>query len=273
LQLAPAPLQFHPMKLPRLFKKPAREALPETVRADDLFIVSYPKSGNTWQRFLLANLLRPSEEITFLTINQIVPDVHQASHEELERQPSPRILKSHEAYTPRYPKALYVTRDPRSVAVSMYHFLIGTKRFRASQPMEEFVNGFLRGKYFRHFGSWGANVTSWVSQVDAGNRNILLLRYEDMKKNTVDELRRVASFLGLAADDHSLQSAVEKSSFERMQSLEEERNKLKPRENWDASRRFVRKGSVDEWKELFSPEQNEMICRTFAEPMQRMNYL
>lgn len=262
------------MKLFRLFsRKPAHQAPPEAVRPDDLFIVSYPKSGNTWQRFLVASLLHPEDDITFLTVSKLVPDIHQLKEAELAQCPSPRILKSHEAFTPRYPKVIYVTRDPRSVAVSMYHFLIGTRKFGPEQPMDEFIQGFLRGRYMRNYRSWGENVSSWVSQVDAGNKNILVLRYEDMKKNTPEELRRVASFLGRPASDDALRAAVEKSSFERMQKLEAERKQLDPSKKWDASRQFVRKGATDEWQQLFTPEQNETICRAFAGPMRRMNYL
>ena len=225
------------------------------------------------QRFLIASLLHPDEEITFLTVSKLVPDIYQVKEAELARGPSPRILKSHEAFTPRYPKVIYVTRDPRSVAVSMYHFLIGTRKFGPEQPMEDFIRSYLRGEHFHNFRPWGENVSSWVSQVDAGNKNILVLRYEDMKKNTVEELRRVAAFLERPASEAALRAAVEKCTFERMQKLEAERKLINPSKKWDASRQFVRKGALDEWQQLFTPEQNETICRAFAEPMRRMNYL
>ena len=44
-----------------------------TVYPDDTFLVSYPKSGNTWVRFLLANLLFPDEEVGFANINRLLP--------------------------------------------------------------------------------------------------------------------------------------------------------------------------------------------------------
>src|SRR5437667_2434462 len=107
-----------------------RRLHPETVRSDDTFVVSYPKSGSTWQRFLIANLLRPNEPISFLNVNGIVPDVYQTSEEELANHPSPRILKSHDAFTPRFPRSIYITRDPRSVAVSIFHFWVACGKLR-----------------------------------------------------------------------------------------------------------------------------------------------
>jgi hypothetical protein len=261
------------MKLSKLFSKGEREPQPKVVRHDDVFIVSYPKSGNTWQRFLVANLVHPGEEITFLTINRIVPDSHQVPEEELGQIPSPRLLKSHEAFTPRYPKAIYITRDPRSVAVSMYHFLMATHKLETNHSIDDFLDRFIRGEYYRHFHSWSANVMSWVSELDRGNKNVLLIRYEDLKANTAGELRRVADFLQRAVSDDIIAAAVANSSFEKMQGFEQERQKVNPRKNWDSSRQFVRKGAVDEWKQTFSPAQVEKICQAFAEPMRRMKYL
>src|SRR6266567_6631593 len=40
---------------------------------DDTFLVSYPKSGNTWARFLIANLVRPYEKIDFSNVNRVIP--------------------------------------------------------------------------------------------------------------------------------------------------------------------------------------------------------
>lgn len=253
------------MNLTKLFSKSERELRPKVVRPDDVFIVSYPKSGNTWQRFLVANLVCPGGDVTYLNINRIVADIYQVPEEELAGLPSPRMFKSHEAFTPRFLKVVYVTRDPRSVAVSMYHFLIATKKLEANHSIDGFLEGFLRGEYYRNFKSWGANVTSWLSERDRGNENILVVRYEDLKANTTSELRRVADFLGLNATDATIQAAVENSSFQKMQNLEHERFK--------ETRQYVRKGKVDEWKETFSAEQIEKIHHAFGGPMRQLKYL
>jgi len=41
---------------------------------DDIFLVSFPKSGNTWTRFLIANLVHPEEKVGFENIHRLVPD-------------------------------------------------------------------------------------------------------------------------------------------------------------------------------------------------------
>ena len=60
------------------------------VFADDVFIVSFPKSGNTWTRFLIANLLHPEEPATFGNIDRLIPESEGVTRNELKRMPRPR---------------------------------------------------------------------------------------------------------------------------------------------------------------------------------------
>src|ERR671925_279845 len=91
-----------------------------TVFPDDVFLVSYPRSGNTWTRFLIANLIYPSEPVNFANIESRVPEIYLWRDRDLRKLSRPRILKSHEYFDPRYKKTIYIARDPRDVAVSVY---------------------------------------------------------------------------------------------------------------------------------------------------------
>lgn len=55
------------------------------VYPDDRFLVSYPRSGNTWTRFLIANLLSPDLEVSFLNIDHLIPDVININRRESTR--------------------------------------------------------------------------------------------------------------------------------------------------------------------------------------------
>src|SRR5919109_3198459 len=91
-----------------------------TVRRSDVFLVSYPRSGNTWLRFLLANALRPAEAATFATFGEVVPDIYDETDRELRRRPSPRVLKSHEPFDRRYRRGAYPLRHPAAGAPPSY---------------------------------------------------------------------------------------------------------------------------------------------------------
>ncbi len=196
--------------------RPGRTLL---ILSDDIFLVSFPKSGNTWSRFLLANLLHPEEPATFSNIHRLIPDPTGTTKRDFDRMPRPRIIKSHECFDPRYPRVIYIVRDPRDVAVSQYHYHRKLMRISDDSPIEHFVTRFLAGQTCPH-GSWGQNVASWLATSEQDPR-FLLLRYEDMVEDTARELTKIVTFLGISASSEQIAQAVELSSAGRMRKLEE----------------------------------------------------
>ena len=154
--------------------RPGRSLL---ILPDDIFLVSFPKSGNTWTRFLLANLRYPEQPATFANIDRLVPDPTGTTKRDFDRMPRPRIIKSHECFDPRYPRVIYIVRDPRDVVVSQYHYHRKLRKIADDSPIENFVARFLAGDL--PHGSWGQNVSTWLATSE-GNPSFLLLRYEDM---------------------------------------------------------------------------------------------
>lgn len=185
---------------------------------DDVFVVSYPKSGNTWTRFLLGNLMFPDIPVTFGNIRKLVPYLETTPRRHFDRTPRPRIIKSHECFDPRYPKVICIVRDPRDIVISQYHFNRKIRVISDDLPMETFLKHFLAGEACP-YGSWGENVMTWLTTRD-GDPRFLLLRYEDMLAGTADELARVAEFLKLSVSSQQIANAVERSSADRMRKLE-----------------------------------------------------
>src|SRR5690606_19622633 len=90
---------------------------------DDTIIVGYPKSGTTWMRFLVANMLRPEWEITFRNLQEAVPGIHHPQIFDPEF-PRPRFIKTHFPSYDEFPRFVYIYRDGRDVMVSHYHYAI-----------------------------------------------------------------------------------------------------------------------------------------------------
>jgi hypothetical protein len=218
------------------------------VYPDDIFLVSYPKSGNTWTRFLIANLVYPEKNPDFSNINELLPDVQGMSKRDLQRAARPRILKSHEYFDPRYPKVVYVVRDPRDVALSEYYFDIKRRVIAEDYPLAEFVSRFVRGQVNHAYGTWGENVATWF-YTRRGDARFLLVKYEDLQARAMEEMGKIASYLGVAADRERLAFAIERSSAERMRELEKKQGHL-----WSSTREtrqdkpFVRKAKAGGWK-------------------------
>lgn len=189
------------------------------VYPDDTFLVSYPRSGNTWTRFLIANLAFPDRTVDFTNIERLIPDTTSQSNLTLKGMPRPRIIKTHEYFDHRYPKTIYIVRDPRDVALSYYAFHRKYMHIDDSVELEQFVDDFVLGRQKSEWATWGENVASWV-YARGRSSSFLLLRYEEMQKDPVKELGRVADFMGITGEPKRLQKAVELSSAERMRKLE-----------------------------------------------------
>lgn len=191
---------------------------------DDVFLVSFPKSGNTWTRFLIANLAHPETPATFANIHELVPDPEGTAKKILDHKPRPRILKSHECFDPRYPRAMYIVRDPRDVALSQYHYHRKCRKIDDDYPLEKFVDRFLAGQTCPH-GSWAENVSTWLV-TRRNDPRFLLLRYEDITADTPRELSKIAAFIGINATPEIIQQAVERSSADNMRKLEQAQSHL-----------------------------------------------
>lgn len=190
------------------------------VYPDDTFVVSFPRSGNTWTRFLIANLVYPDKNVSFANIEKLIPDSTSQSNRTLKGTPRPRIIKTHQYFDSRYPKTIYIVRDPRDVALSTYNFARKYMQIEDSFPLAHFVDGFISGQWTSSAGAtWGEHVASWIF-TRGHSRAFLLLRYEDMIKDTTTELARIATFLGIEPEPGRLQKAIELSSSERMRELE-----------------------------------------------------
>jgi hypothetical protein len=229
-----------------------------TVYPDDTFLVSYPKSGNTWVRFLLANLLHPEETVGFDNINRLLPAPGVSSKRFLRKLPRPRILKSHEPFDVRFRKVIYLVRDPRDVAVSEYHFNLKKRYIDPTLSLEDFVKRFIAGQT-AGYGSWWEHAAGWIA-ARHGNPAFLLVRYEDLLTESVAETARIAEFLGIHAGTERLQAAVERSSADRMRKLEKQQA-----DHWTGTKNtrqeipFVRAATSGGWQSALSARSAEEI--------------
>ena len=242
------------------------------VLPDDIFLVSYPKSGNTWTRFLIANLAYPEKNPDFSNINVLIPDPEAMAKRDLERAPRPRILKSHDYFDPRFQKIVYIVRDPRDVALSEYYFDVKRLAIPEDFPLTKFVSRFVRGELNHPHGTWREHVATWF-YTRANDPRFLLVRYESLQTDGMKELRRVAEFLGIPAGDERLALALKQSSANRMRELEKKQAHL-----WSSTREtrkdkpFVRAAKAGGWKTELPPSSVCEIEEAWAGLMHEIGY-
>jgi sulfotransferase family protein len=243
------------------------------VRPDDTFIVSYPRSGNTWTRFLIANLLHPDKAVTFANIEELIPDAEAQSSRYMKRVPSPRVIKSHQYFDHRYRKVIYIVRDPRDVVVSYYQFARKYRSVQDGSSLESFVSDFVRGRLSSaSWGTWGENVSTWTA-ARHGQESFLLLRYEDLIAGATIELKRLAQFLGIDVTLQHLLDAVNRSSADRMRDLEKSQS-----DTWVSTKNkrndipFIGPASTGNWKAKLTDRSVEEIESAWGALMVQVGY-
>lgn len=243
-----------------------------TIFPDDVFLTSYPRSGNTWTRFLVGNLVHTEEPVTFLNVERFVPDMYKHSDHYLRNLPRPRMLKSHEVFDPRYKRVIYIVRDPRDVAVSQYHWEMKQKSVKDEYPIEQFVPRWIEGIYWDRLANWGDHVTSWLSTRE-GRDSFVILRYEDLIGDAQRELMKVARLLGLEPSPGRLARAVEFSSADRMRKLESTQGSKWVQTRYTRQdKAFVRKAASGDWRSVLPPQSVKAIESAWGNIMTHLGY-
>lgn len=115
--------------------------------------------------------------------------------------------------------------------------------------------------------SWSAHVESWA---DATELNRLVVRYEDMRNDPLATFTRTCRFLQLPDDEASVQAALDKCAFDKLQAQEQEKGFCEKSPKHEA---FFRKGIVGDWQQTLTPEQIDRIVADHHVVMRRFGYL
>jgi len=254
-----------------------------------VWIASYPKSGNTWVRFMLCNLLFGRQE-SAAALGTLAPDIHEITPEALTAHAG--LVKTHFAYSAALPAAdrtaaaIYVVRHPADVLVSNYYYAqrsagaASESRVDFDRYVDRFVEcgGDPRWRQFG-MGSWEENVRSWIGA--RGEIRVLAIRYEDLSADPRKIGGLLAKYLRSASTGQEIDAAVANSSFARMRELEDADIQAqrvgifyKPylQAAIDSGRRFMRSGAVGDGSRLLTLEQRSRVANRFGTLLGELGY-
>jgi len=270
-----------------------------------IWLASYPKSGNTWMRSYLHNLLMnaqapvPIDKLTHFCLGESAAGPYAAlagkPYETLEPEEiatlRPRVhveltkasrdsvfVKTHNYMGTWFDQplhnmdvtagAIYMVRNPLDVAISLANHYVVTID-ESIRKLGTIGTGTANegGHVPEVHSSWSHHVESWTAHL---NPQLLVLRYEDMLGDPQAAFGATARFLGLNPPQERLDRAIRFSSFKVLKEQEEKSGFIERPKNAKA---FFREGRADQWREVLSPEQVRKIISDHRVQMERFNYV
>jgi alcohol sulfotransferase len=222
------------------------------------WIFSYPKTGRTWVRYMLAHVLMEQYDIPegndIVSAYRVVPaDDTAAVHYPPEQAypftyagMAPKIGVSH---APNLPESdaninpLLITRDPRDTIVSHWFHLQNHYNYKGD------IAAFVRDSDFGIQGYLDYHA-SWAPHI--GHQNVIT--YEEMKSDPLAGMQRVVRHFRIPLSTDILQNAVMIGSFANMGAQETLHGVSLPVTNpQDSDARRVRSGQVGGYTKHLSP--------------------
>ncbi|KAF3441554.1 hypothetical protein FNV43_RR15468 [Rhamnella rubrinervis] len=255
----------------------------------DLILASFPKSGTTWLKALIFSIVNRNryqpKHSPLLSIqpHDLVPTIESDHFRDglprnLHQLSQPRIFSTHMPYAslPHSIKAsncriVYVCRNPLDTVVSQWHFVRSmVKNNNASaQPNpidDEFFDNYCRG--FQAFCPFWDNILGYWKVSLEKPEGVLFMNYEDLKQDSVFELKRLASFLGFPfSAEEEAQGLIEEistlCSFENLKNLEVNQKGL--RLSLIPTTAYFRKGEVGDYVNHLTPSMVEILNKLVEE--------
>ncbi|KAM6430614.1 sulfotransferase 2B1-like [Liasis olivaceus] len=242
--------------------------------SSDVLLVTYPKSGTTWMQEILTLIYSNGN----LKPVKTVPNWARAPwlehiffQERLQYLASPRLLTTHlpqpvlaTALKKAKPKVIYVIRNPKDVAVSYYHFQRMANFFPDPNTFEDFICEFLAGTL--HYGSWFEHVKGWLSCRE--ELGIFCITYEELHQDLKCCVEQLSAFLGHPVHPDQIDCIQEHCSFAVMKENVMVNGSLIPPGIMDFQKsQFMRKGTVGDWRNHFSPKQSALFNERYQQEM------
>jgi hypothetical protein len=289
-----------------------------------MWLASYPKSGNTWMRALLSCYLFDQyhdenqdvfskmkiiksfpKKFAFKGIvdeNYLIKNKLGAykyfikAQEKINKDPNLHIIKTHNfcgssngyEFTNKQNTigSIYIVRDPRDVAVSYASFADISYKESVSLLFNDNRISFNDKYYPEARLSWKTHLISWLSFPAPR----LIVRYEDLLKNTEGILRSTIIFINqflnnkITVDEDKITRVVSECDFNKLKYLENKKGfdenedwldetKKKLFKNSNKQKRFFRKGKEKSWENVLPESLIKQIENSFSKEMKKLNYI
>ena len=245
-------------------------------RRCDYVFVSHGKSGRTWVRVMISRYFKLAHSNVPEGIILGFDNFHRLNRE------IPKIFFTHDNYLRRYlgnpnsrrdyfdRKVVLLVRKPQDVAVSQYF-----QWKHRMKPYKKKLNNYPDDgadlsvfDVVMHEGQGLPRIVGvlndWTEELSQF-KNLLVVRYEDLRSAPEQALTRLMTFLGEDADPAMIHEAVEFASLENLRKMEAENyfwrsgSRMKAPDTANPDSYKVRKAKVGGYRDYFDDEQLAQI--------------
>ena len=237
-----------------------------------IWISSYPRSGNTWLRFIILDLIFNKKNKSSYA-NEYVPDIHKLTSDGKYVHPKYLIfdkeilfknqifIKNHFLYSEEFrdntSKIIYILRNPLDVLTSLLNFYLVSE-----SKKNNFIDFFTKNRTYPGFikcgfGTWENHFHSWNNT----EFETLFLTYENLLTNPKNNIKKISDFLGLDVNEDRIDEIYRNTKFNNLKKIEEYERKNKTVGLFSDTHKkkeglnFMYKGNYGNYKNILSKKQ------------------
>ena len=245
------------------------------------WLSSFPKSGNTYLRFLLYNYvfgaIQHSNELA-----KRIPDLHRliTNKQTLNVEKNRRMfVKTHYPISQSHPyfehteRYIYIIRNPLDTMLSNARFF--GCGFDEPDKLKAFIKHYIQRTTTQRwinlgYGTWPAHIGAWVGAVS--HYPACLIRYEDLRLEPAKTLKHVVRFLNLQLDEDKIQLAVSNSSIDTLRKMEDNEGTSGIFTTATHDKRFVNEGNTGQKISDIDPSLQADFDKRFGDLMNLYGY-
>ena len=240
-------------------------------------LISFPRSGNTWCRYILASYFHPEATLvaTPKDRGKGVSKVTNLEHDCVPSWPnttpvSPCFTKSHAKMSADgivltadrpidYEKVIFLVRNPLDVIVSHINFT----KFLHDEDITNLTmyvdSHCVLGSRFES-GRWDEFHENWLAYGNIG----VIVKYEDLLIDPVSQMRRVFDYCGIPFDEQRMIQAVSNTTIDKLRALESAERQVQVT--------FFKYGRKDTYKEIFTRDHIRKLVNKLGPTMEKFGY-
>ena len=231
----------------------------------------YPKSGNTWTRFLIYNyrnlLLNPNEKqtLSYERLNTLQNNIMDRGTTFLPQNNFPFVYRTHKIYIKSYDlfdKRIFIHRNPLDTLISSYYFYKNRKVPFLDDPknIREKLNDIDFYVLYK--------INSWINFYYSSLKHAdFVINYTEMKQDTELVFSKLLKFLEWDLDKELMRKAINISSFNKIKIMGAKKSQMYGNGPKDGSFKgeFTRSGEESQFYHELNEETIKFVLDKFPD--------